>query len=208
MNEGKFDAYAYVGVIAPGTVLAFGGLSVFPDLSPFSSKATFTVGDFGLFLLIAFVLGHLVQSVGNVVENLWWFPFGGMPTNWVLEKPDRLLAASQVENLNAKLATDFGIENGLLSLSKHNWIPITRQVYAKVNAAGRSGRADTFNQIYGLTRGVSASFFALAIVVLAVDVNDWKTALILTILGMVALTRMHRFGKHYAREVFVQYLDL
>ncbi len=96
----------------------------------------------------------------------------------------------------------------LSGIGKRDWFPITRQIYAKVNAAGQSDRADTFNRNYGLMRGVTASFFTLAVVVVAADYQDWKAALIVAVLGVVALARMHRFGKHYAREVFVQYLEL
>ncbi len=208
MSEKRFDAYAYVGVIAPGTVLVFGGLVLFPDLNPAPSQQGFTVGDLGIFLLLAFVVGHLVQAVGNVVERVWWFFFGGMPTDWIMDNPQRLLAKAQVDKLGRKVAEDLGIEGGLSGIGKRDWFPITRQIYAKVSAAGQSDRADTFNRNYGLMRGVTASFFMLAVVVVAADYQDWKAALIVAVLGVVALARMHRCGKHYAREVFVQYLEL
>ena len=204
----KFDAYEYVGVIAPGTVLVFGGLLLFPDLNPVPSQQGFTIGDLGIFVLLAFVAGHLIQAFGNLVEKAWWSLFGGMPTNWIVDKPDRLLAQAQLDKLNAKVADDLDIEGGLSSISKRDWFPITRQIYAKVNAAGRSGRADIFNRTYGLMRGITASFFTLAILVLVTNFHDWKASLALAILGFVALARMHRFGTHYAREVFVQYLAL
>ena len=120
----------------------------------------------------------------------------------------RLLAKAQVDKLGRKVAEDLGIEGGLSGIGKRDWFPITRQIYAKVNAAGQSNRADTFNRDYGLMRGVTASFFTLAVVVVAADYQNWKVALIVVVLGVVALARMHRFGKHYAREVFVQYLAL
>ncbi len=208
MVEKRFDAYEYVAVIAPGAVLMFGGLVLFPHLNPLPVQKGFTIGDLGIFMLLAFVAGHLVQAVGNLIEKVWWFFFGGMPTEWVVGKPERLLAQVQVDKLSAKVADDLGVDGGLPKISKQDWFPITRQIYAKVNAAGRSGRADVFNRTYGLMRGVTASFFMLAILVMVADFQEWRVALGASILGAVALARMHLFGKHYAREVFVQYLTL
>jgi hypothetical protein len=38
--------------------------------------------------------------------------------------------------------------------------------------------------------------------------NCYAMRMTVAVLGVVTLARMHRFGKHYAREVFVQYLAL
>lgn len=208
MSDNKFDAYEYVGVIVPGTVLVLGGLLLFPDLNPVPSQQGFAVGDLGIFLLVAFVAGHLLQAVGNLVEKGWWFFFGGMPTDWMVDKPEKLLAPTQVDKLSRKVDTDFNLRGSLPSITKRNWFPITRQIYAQVNAAGRAGRADAFNRTYGLMRGITAAFFTLAALVMGTNFQDWRVALISAILGIVALARMHLFGKHYAREVFVQYLGL
>ena len=208
MSDSKFDAYEYVGVIVPGTVLVLGGLLLFPNLNPVPSLQSFAVGDLGIFLLVAFVAGHLVQGVGNLVEKGWWFIFGGMPTDWMVDKPEKLLAPKQAEKLNRKVGNDFNLGGSLPTITKRAWFPITREIYAQVNAAGRSDRADAFNRTYGLMWGLTAAFFTLAALVMGANFQDWRAALICAILGIVALARMHLFGKHYAREVFVQYLDL
>ena len=208
MSDKNFDAYEYAGVIAPGTALVFGGLLLFPDLNLFSSERGFTVGDFGVFLLLTFVVGHLVQVVGTIMSDAWWYLWGGIPSDWVTSKPDDLLARTQIEKLETKVENDFNVQGGLSSVADGGWHPVTRQIYVKVNSAGRSARVDTFNRTYGVMRGISAAFLLLAVLVLAADIQNWSIALALAVVGLLALTRMHRFGVHYARELFVQYLEL
>ncbi len=55
-------------------------------------------------------------------------------------------------------------------------------------------------------RGVAAGFLVSAIMVLFVDLDLWLTALLLGMAGTVATYRMVRFGIHYAREMYVEFL--
>jgi glucan phosphoethanolaminetransferase (alkaline phosphatase superfamily) len=60
-----------------------------------------------------------------------------------------------------------------------------------------------------LNRGLAAAL--LAIIVLAFVTHGWaasKAAILLAIGAAVAVYRMHRFGVHYARELFVQFLSI
>jgi len=76
----KFDAYEIIGVITPGSILLFGLALVFPDLKALFFAEGFSLGDLGLFLVLSFVAGHLIQAVGNLIESIVWWPLGGMPT--------------------------------------------------------------------------------------------------------------------------------
>ena len=71
---------------------------------------------------------------------------------------------------------------------------------------GKADRIDTFNGNYGLDRGLSAATFSLGCIALA------QGRLSVT-LGLFALTarygyRAYRFGVHYGREVYLQFLVL
>ncbi|MBL8809844.1 MAG: hypothetical protein JNM43_06665, partial [Planctomycetaceae bacterium] len=88
------------------------------------------------------------------------------------------------------------------------WYGITRQIYAAVSAAGRAGRVDTFNGNYGLNRGLAASLLTIAILVLFTGRSNWPYSVGLLLGAIAALYRMHRFARHYARELFVQFLQL
>src|SRR5271168_5295973 len=67
-----FDPYEYVGVIAPGAVVAVALFAVWPEAKTALLIKGFSLGEFGLFLIYAFVLGQLVQAFGNLIE---WIAF-------------------------------------------------------------------------------------------------------------------------------------
>jgi hypothetical protein len=87
--------------------------------------------------------------------------------------------------------------------------PIFRQIYAMVRAAGRDDRAHTFNGNYGLFRGIaSAAIVAAVAIVLVRGWASWPLAAAFLAAAGLAIFRMHRFAKHYARETYVQFLAL
>jgi hypothetical protein len=75
--------YEQVGLVIPGSVLLFGLLLYFPALNAFLGKDGVSVGQFGIFVLLAYAAGHLIAAGGNLLEMILWRPFGGMPTNWI-----------------------------------------------------------------------------------------------------------------------------
>lgn len=202
--------YEFAGLIAPGGVTLFGIALLFPSTRVIIAGENLSVGEFGLFTILAFVAGHLVQGFGDGIEYLWWKSWGGMPTDWVRLGKHKLIADTQRQ----ALATHF---HGKLSLkgcskldeiSNSDWPGITRQIYAAVAAAERSGRVDRFNGNYGLNRGIAAALVILSVLIFAFRPDYWPVG-VLTFLGVgLALFRMHDFGKRYASELFVQFLQL
>jgi hypothetical protein len=94
-------------------------------------------------------------------------------------------------------------------MSKRDWYSITRQVYAEVAARSSNSRVDIFNGNYGLTRGIaSALLIGLVLLLIVHGFTYWQIILALLVGIGVALYRMHRFGILYARELFVQFLQL
>jgi hypothetical protein len=93
-------------------------------------------------------------------------------------------------------------------LTESAWFPIFRQIYSDVERHGKPGRGDTFNGIYGLNRGLSAATLALAVAVLILAPAQWFVSVGLLVVSAVYLYRMHRFGVHYAREIYNQFLLL
>lgn len=78
-----------------------------------------------------------------------------------------------------------------------------------IGRAGRGDRVNAFLGNYRLSRGIAAAGIVLcAMTVVASGAGAWRTMLLILGGTLVAVFRMHRFGKHYARELFVQYLDL
>jgi hypothetical protein len=203
MNR-RFDFYEYAGFIIPGTVVLMAIGWLFPDSRNLFSKDGVTLGELGLFAIMAYAAGQLVQAIGNYLEWLWWKPWGGMPSGSILsgkhltpEQHQRL-----VETLRSKLG---GTEPGTILNAQRS--AIVREIYAEVLAAGKAARIDTFSGNYGLMRGISAAFLVTFILAIVAG-KDPVILGTLAILFLLALHRMHRYSQHYAMELFVQYLAL
>jgi ABC-type Fe3+ transport system permease subunit len=67
MNR-NFDFYEYAGIIIPGTVLVMALVWLFPEGRALFSKDGVTLGELGLFVIIAYAAGQLVQAIGNGLE--------------------------------------------------------------------------------------------------------------------------------------------
>jgi hypothetical protein len=201
MNR-TFDFYEYAGFIIPGSVIIMAVLWLFPESRALLSKEGVTLGEFGLFVIIAYASGQLVQALGNYLEWAWWRLSGGMPAGRILS--GALLTAEQHRRLLDALQPALGgAEPGKLSATDSR--AVVREVYAEVLAAGKAARVDTFNGSYGLMRGLAAAFVVLF--VLALVTGKGVVVLgTLVVLFLLALHRMHRYSQHYATELFTQFL--
>jgi hypothetical protein len=205
----QFDFYEFTGILVPGATVLTGAVVLFPGWGlPALIKDT-SIGGLGVFIVLAYVLGHLVQAVGNGIESIWWKIWGGMPTDWLRTKPDCLLAPSQLTVLEKAVKERLGLDGLQISHSTAGqWYAVTRQVYAEVAGAGRAARIDVFNGNYGLNRGIGAGLLVVLVIALINWPVDWTFAGGVTAALALAIYRMHRFARHYAREVFVQFLQL
>ena len=207
----EFSFYETVGVIAPGMVTIVGMVIMF---APDKGKAIMTVldvsvGSLGMILVLAYVVGQLLQAVGNAIENIWWKCWGGMPTDWLRSRKRELIAPSQRTLLESRIQVivndpTFAIAN----MTDKHWYAITRQVYATVATANLNTRIDIFDSNYGLCRGISAGLFILLLTSVIVNWRDWRSAMLIAILVGVSIYRMHRFAERYGREMFVQFVNL
>ena len=207
----KVDFYEFTGVLAPGAVTVYGLSRIYPELGMLVHNEKISFGEFGLLLILAYVAGHLIQTLGNSIEWVWWKCAGGWPSDWVRTRKQGIIAAAQCKALPARIRDGLHIKcpDDLSSLSADEWNSIVRQVYAAVRKAGRAERIDIFNGNYGMFRGVAAGL----IVVLVAAFNDveiarWKLYGALLVMVLLAMIRMHRFGVHYARELFVQFIGM
>lgn len=202
----NFDAYEFIGIIAPGAVVAVAIMLAFPAVTEHVLSKQFSLGSLGIFVIISFVLGHLVAAVGNIYEAGMFAITGGMPTARVRKQTQKVISSSQrcrvEEGVRARQGIDFSLE----SVSDRDWYSITREIYADVAAGGHNARIDSFNRQYGLLRGIASSLF---VVTVWLTITEWHTpALPLTaaVATVLATIRMMRFAQTYARELFVQYV--
>ncbi|MCK1285437.1 hypothetical protein IVB41_16075 [Bradyrhizobium sp. 44] len=201
----KPTLYEQLGIIIPGSILMFGLVLYYPELKLLTTKDAFSVGELGLFVLIAYAAGHLVAAIANALEKLFWW--NGMPSDWVTHDPPALLSADQVENLRTKVGTRLNITIAKMAgYDQKKWWPVSRQIYADVGKSGKPDRIDTFNGNYGLNRGFASSCLVLTVVALAHA--DWLIAVGLFAAACIYGYRAYRFGVHYARELYLQFLVL
>lgn len=207
----QFDSYEIAGVIAPGVVVLVAAGLIWPEYLGNIQRLDVTVGGLGLTVLLAYVAGHLLQAIGNLFEMVWWKIRGGWPSDWPRSGKGNLLANAQMAKLQERIRVDLGyadlrIDSGLPAQS---WLPIFSQIYAIIRAAGKDGRAHTFNGNYGLFRGIVAAALVSSLALLIVHGwGAWRIALAFALAAGLALFRMHRFAVHYARETYVQFLAL
>lgn len=207
----KFDFYEFTGILLPGTILVFGLSRIYTSIVPLLSEKEFTLGGFGLFVILAYAAGHVIQSLGNGIETAWWKCAGGMPTDWLRTGKRPLIAPYQKQKVHLQIQQLLRIQcpENLSELSNEAWYSITRQIYTVIKRAGATDRIDIFNGTYGMFRGISASLVALLVIGVAENwPPNWRLVGILTVAALCSLLRMHRFGVTYAREVFVQFISI
>lgn len=204
-----FDFYEFAGIVVPGAIALVGISMLFPSAQRLFGPEAISVAGLGLFLMLAYAAGHLVQAVGNLLESAWWKLCGGMPTDWVTKPDQELLATAQIRMLERRMQALTGTTQSVVGTERKDWYPLVRQIYAAVSAAGRAGRVDTFNGSYGLNRGIASALIVVGAALLFLKgFGEWRVALLIVAGVAVAIYRMHRFGRHYARELFVQFLAL
>jgi len=205
----KLSFYEQVGIVIPGAVFLFGVMFYIPGLREMLAKDGVSIGGLGIFVIISYAAGHLLAAFGNGIENLYWRCRGGMPSDWIIGASPQLMSSGQINKVETLVASRLGISvPPLAELSASVWSPVFREIYSDVSRYGRPDRANTFNGIYGLNRGLSAAAFALAIAVMILAPAHWIVSVGLLGVSLIYLYRMHRFGVHYAREVYNQFLLL
>ena len=208
-ESAKFDQYEYVGVIAPGVALLLGVLYLAPDLVKqfHLGKDGLDIVGLALLLLAAFVVGHLLQGIGEFVELIIWRLLGGWPTEWVLRKKSNLLSEGQRNELHRLLKEKLRVDiDG--TVNRKEWWVWTRQIYLAVRKANVNQRIDAFNRTYGFCRGLGAAFLVLLVIVIALG-QGWSIAALVFGLGaIIAFVRMVAFGISYGRELMLAYIEV
>lgn len=202
-----FDAYEVIGVITPGTVVALLLALEWPELKELLGKDGLSLGDLGLFVMMAFVLGHLVQTLGNIIEEVLAL-IVEMPSSWVRKPTQKLLTDGQRDALLSKIAAMEGAPIDPLKIDKTRWRNIVMRAYSRVRAAGKSARIDAFNRTYGLFRGLSAAFIGALAWYAYAHPAAHQTLLVVAVLALAALWRMQRASINYARSLFHEFMDL
>ncbi|OXE36689.1 MAG: hypothetical protein CGW95_06150 [Phenylobacterium zucineum] len=203
----SFDAYEVIGIMTPGVVVALALAVEWPAFRALLGDKGLSVGDFGLFVVVAFVLGHLIQALGNFIEPIIWFPCG-LPTNWVRSPNQRLVTPEQRAAFERAVSAMEGVTYDFAKLSRREWYSITTRAYGRVWTAGRSNRIDGANRTYGLSRGLAAALLACLIWHAIAHQSAPQTLIGIGVALAAAVVRMRVSGVHYARALVLAFVDL
>jgi hypothetical protein len=228
-----FDAYDYVGYIAPGTILLIALMLLFPRIRELLAGQKFNLSDFGVLIILSFVCGQVLHQLGHVVDDT---DFGRIYyTETAFCKDASVLSTDEQARLQSIIKQRYHVDvpcfSDLSEDGKTNWRNIVRQIYVDVHQAKMSERIDIFNRSVGLHLALGTVFAVLFCVCLAIAIGSRvkiegfkgirstlyvascedviKVALLLIALAgasILCFARMQYFAKYYATELFLTYL--
>ena len=202
--ERVFDAYEITAIIVPGASLLLGLWLLDRGVLPAALEPKdVSLGAFGLFVLAAFCVGHIVQAPANAIVDLSWRIFG-RPTEKMRRKGCGL-ADEQVDRIPGQVSAVLKIGVSL-DEPDSQWRPVTAQMAVAVANAGRDARLQKFNGNYGLFRGLAMSLVLICIA--ATLQRQWPAAALALAAAWAVRFRMKRFSGHYARELWLQFLAM
>jgi hypothetical protein len=171
----SFDAYEYVGYIAPGAVFLLGLAFIFPAVRKLLGKPRSALSELGIFIVAAFVLGHLLHGLGHYVIDSPKSPVGRMHATFsVIPEEQELLSATERTELrevvNSRLCVDLTKIKLFDQEQSLSWDHVARQIYMEVYLAKRNERVDIFNRGYGLHLALAIAFILMAFVLIGIAI--------------------------------------
>jgi hypothetical protein len=170
----SFDLYDYTGYIVPGAVLLLGLAIFFPWIRDQFGSPKLGLGEIGVFIIIAFILGHLLHGLGHVtIERVMHDACLVFHTDKVVDGTLDFPSVKDRERLIKKIEYIFNEQipgsptppsakascaATLLPVDKEDWKALVQRMYVAVSAAKRNDRVDIFNRIYGLHLGLATAF--------------------------------------------------
>lgn len=197
--------YQLLGVLLPGAV---GTAGVYFAVNGMPPDPT-TAGVLGLIVLF-YVVGNAVQGVAVMWESRYWKKFGGWPsTRRMTPDDDKAYDAAFRDLVGAKLDSLIGSPTSNLPVPER--FALAR---AELRRQKQDERAEGFNAIYGLSRGLVTGgvIILVTLLVAAIFVDAWERNLITAaIVGGTIVPVFHRFkrfGWYFADEVWRDFVAL
>jgi hypothetical protein len=231
---GYFGGYEFLVYVVPGGLLLFFVTAMFPAIRKLFGQEPVNVGGLVFFLVIAFVLGQLIQSLASYsIEPMMMKYNLAYRTSAVLFKDSTVISTEDRKRLIDFLSNDFGVAKEDLdhkstdkvdeSLSKY-WRGLIGRLRTKDIHDKLTDRLDVYGQNYALNMSLAASFSLMFVLLLVILVAKPATrkALGITSLAMplkvvlligipiavaISLERMSTFDQLFARELFGSYLQ-
>ena len=202
-----FDPYEFIAVAIPGALPTLTISLLVPGVAAVVMANGVDLGAFGIFLIVSFVVGHVVQLVGNMIEQIEGFATFGA-TDLAVRDKRRPMHPEQWNRFLASI-TEAGI-TGATGVTNKTWPGIRREVYARLSGEDRTQRIDMFNRTYGLCRGmVAGATISAGMTLFLGGEGGWQlSAMIFVFLVLPLYVRMRRFSRYYFNEIVSQFLSL
>ena len=153
----EFSFYEFVGIIVPSAILLYSCNLIIEFVYKKIIVDFSKIGETAIFIIICYGFGHLLQSLGNIIESILWYIYGGMPTKW-LSKKNRfgktLFENPLNQNILDKVKQKFG--DGITDYG--------RLTYNLIFLKDKSSRVDIFNGNYSLFRGLTTAFLLITFI--------------------------------------------
>ena len=205
MPKFEFDTFEFVGLIAPGGMVLLAFAALHPDLLRLGDPAVVI----GMLILLAYVVGNLIAAIGNAAEDLHLWECLGIKKLEALSNDDwiekRYISQDQLEPLKQLVRHRlhrYDLGNKGSSQRK----TATRQIMLLVLGLRYPGRVETFSGMLSLSRGLTISFIASAI--LALVAHQYLAAALCIGAMALAVYRMWKFEASYSRELLQRFLLL
>jgi hypothetical protein len=152
----------------------------------------------------------VIQGAAVLWESPYWKLMGGWPSA-------RLMTPGDGAAYDASFRTLVQTKLDVVAGSPTDKLPIADRfalARSELRKLGQDGRAEGFNAIYGLSRGlVTAGVVACVVFVVcaAVDHDPHRNLIAAAVTGaslVLVFVRFHRFGKHFADQVWHDFVAL
>ena len=231
---GYFGAYEFLVYVVPGGIVLFFVIALFPRIRALFGKEPVNVGGLVLFLVIAFVLGQLIQTLAIYsVQYAMTKAELAYRTNTVLFTDTTVLSATDRALLVKRLKEDFDFPSESLQHAKgdpsvddnlrNEWRRMIGKLRTKVIREKRTDRLEVYGQNFAMNMSLTAAFTIVLAMLIVVSVVSRSTRLSLKITAVakplrvllfivvvlaigISLERVAMFDRLFAEELFGSYL--
>jgi|GEM_PF-2842215 len=201
-----FNPFEFKSIIIPGGYVLSFLLITHPSIESFI--ATITFGGFSLFVFLSFIIGQLINSLSYFQEKLFWYFFGGMPTDWLLRENRQKKRWAKILTETQLLKLDELIQKKLIidlnNVHTNDYRAVVHQLRLNIHN-DKLHRLLDHNTQYCLHRSLSTASALLACYLFFI--YAWTIGIILIICSFLFSYRLYKFGIYYARELFLQFIN-
>lgn len=186
-----FKAYDILSSLVPGFLLLIAGLNTFGIHYDKDLIVPYTA--------VAFLLGFLNNTISSWLEDLYFWTWGGKPSNKLLEGK----SVWKVPFYYSEKA------KSLLIAECPNQNPSKDELFSiAMRKSNGQERVDNFNALYAFSRALLTTVLIATPVIIITHYTEWRYYPLTIIVFLVLWLRTKQRGYYYAREVLNTYLKL